>query len=177
MPHADPVVRRAYLKDWNILHLGRYNPRLRRRRAERRRLLIQMAGGKCVDCGYSEHIAPLEFDHRPGEPKAGATSDLLYKAAFDKAISEIAYCDLVCSNCHQIRTWNRLQEGHVKKEAERPEIIEFRRNSPWNKGLTKSDHRIAIYAAKISLSMMGKTPWNKGLTKEMDERVAKNRIP
>lgn len=61
----------------------------------------------CVDCGYAEHHAGLEFDHVPGRgTKSANVMNLLgkgYKALWD----EIAKCDVVCATCHRIRTFNR----------------------------------------------------------------------
>jgi len=44
--------------------------RFRRSKIQRYQLkqkLVDMLGGKCVDCGYNSHLAALDFDHK--EPK------------------------------------------------------------------------------------------------------------
>lgn len=59
----------------------------------------------CVDCGYKEHHAALEFDHVKPR-KRGTVSQQLGKSL--KVIKEeIENCEVVCANCHQIRTWAR----------------------------------------------------------------------
>lgn len=60
----------------------------------------------CLDCGYREHAIALDFDHRPGETKARGGVSALVKSACDWAIvlAEIAKCDVVCANCHRVRT-------------------------------------------------------------------------
>ena len=61
-----------------------------------------------MDCGYRENVAALQFDHRPGETKLftlGNTSNL--KRANAIIWTEIAKCDVVCANCHAIRTATR----------------------------------------------------------------------
>ena len=71
-----------------------------------RALILEVKEKGCVDCGYNKHPAALDFDHRPGVDKKfelalGANRSL-------KAIQqEIAKCDVVCANCHRIRTVNR----------------------------------------------------------------------
>jgi hypothetical protein len=63
----------------------------------------------CADCGYNEHHCALDFDHRPGELKVGTIQNgggWGWKALLE----EIAKCDVVCANCHRIRTYNRIQE-------------------------------------------------------------------
>jgi hypothetical protein len=60
----------------------------------------------CVDCGYNGHPAALDFDHLPGAVKVKSVS-LMWGYAWDKVLAEIAKCEVVCSNCHRIRTAER----------------------------------------------------------------------
>jgi hypothetical protein len=76
------------------------------RQAERMRKIKTDAG--CMDCGYNEHHAGLEFDHR--EPRLGGkTVSQLLGRGWDTVLAEIAKCDVVCAICHNIRTFERLQ--------------------------------------------------------------------
>jgi predicted transcriptional regulator len=61
----------------------------------------------CADCGimYSHYV--LEFDHRPEFKKISNVYRVFKKYGTDKAWQEVAKCDVVCSNCHKIRTWER----------------------------------------------------------------------
>lgn len=63
----------------------------------------------CADCGYCEHHAGLEFDHRDGEVKAGNVAKLSLQGNKTATWAEIAKCDVVCGTCHNIRTWTRRQ--------------------------------------------------------------------
>ena len=62
----------------------------------------------CVDCKGSFPHYVLEFDHLPGTKKLGSPSAVGRRYSIQKAIEEADKCDVVCSNCHSIRTWNRL---------------------------------------------------------------------
>ena len=62
----------------------------------------------CVDCKGSFPHYVLEFDHLPGTEKLGSPSAVGRRYSIQKAIEEADKCDVVCSNCHIIRTWNRL---------------------------------------------------------------------
>jgi hypothetical protein len=64
----------------------------------------------CADCGESFPHFVLEFDHRPGERKFGNVYRVLKKYGWDKAWAEVNKCDVVCSNCHKLRTYAREQE-------------------------------------------------------------------
>ena len=59
----------------------------------------------CADCGGSFHFAAMQFDHLPGFKKLGNVSMMLDKPI--KMREEIAKCEVVCANCHAIRTYNR----------------------------------------------------------------------
>jgi hypothetical protein len=62
----------------------------------------------CADCGFNSHPAALEFDHLPGSTKVRAVS-LLLMGSLKIVFEEIDKCEVVCSNCHRIRTSNRDQ--------------------------------------------------------------------
>ena len=67
----------------------------------------------CADCGYKEHAAALDFDHRPGTKKSftiGHASSK--KELWDKVWDEVAKCDVVCANCHRVRTYVKRAGSH-----------------------------------------------------------------
>jgi len=71
---------------------------------------VKMERG-CADCGIrSDHPEIYDFDHRPGEIKAKSVATLLTSGSFEAFKAEIDKCDVVCSNCHRIRT---RQRGHA----------------------------------------------------------------
>lgn len=60
----------------------------------------------CVDCGYNANAYALEFDHLPGFEKDRTVASLMY-ASWNMIKKEIAKCEVVCANCHAIRTFTR----------------------------------------------------------------------
>lgn len=60
----------------------------------------------CADCGYAEHVAALDFDHRPGTTKV---RDIKHgnTLGWEALLAEVAKCDVVCANCHRVRTYLR----------------------------------------------------------------------
>jgi len=46
----------------------------------------------------------MHWDHRPGTDKLGDVSNLLGRLCKQRVLDEIAKCDLVCANCHAVRT-------------------------------------------------------------------------
>lgn len=61
----------------------------------------------CVDCGYAKHPNALEFDHRPGTDKKFNIGEKVGSRTRTSIWEEIAKCDVVCANCHAIRTAER----------------------------------------------------------------------
>lgn len=68
---------------------------------------IKLARG-CVDCGLKiNHPEVYDFDHLPGVEKSHAVSSLVAKGDRELIDAEIAKCEVVCANCHRIRTASR----------------------------------------------------------------------
>ena len=61
-----------------------------------------------MDCGYNLHPAALEFDHVNGV-KLFNIGEQIGSYSREKLWEEIAKCDVVCANCHAIRTTTRRQ--------------------------------------------------------------------
>jgi hypothetical protein len=64
-------------------------------------------GKPCTDCGGLFAYQVLQWDHRPGLDKLGDVSADFWSRSRDAILAEIAKCDLVCTNCHAIRTFER----------------------------------------------------------------------
>lgn len=77
-------------------------PRLERRA---RLAAVKLAAG-CTDCGYREHPEALHFDHLPGTDKLFNISQLVTRS-WASIEAEIEKCEVVCANCHAVRTANR----------------------------------------------------------------------
>lgn len=80
-------------------------------RVERRRALAKYAQAAkqypCVDCKVQYPYYVMEFDHVRGK-KLGAVCNLINEAVKMEVLqAEIAKCEVVCSNCHSIRTFER----------------------------------------------------------------------
>jgi hypothetical protein len=80
-----------------------------RQRARLRAIIVAAKQRPCQDCGGEFHPWVMEFDHRDGTAKIAAVGDLISHGCTDeKLLNEISKCDVVCANCHRLRTYNRL---------------------------------------------------------------------
>ena len=59
----------------------------------------------CVDCGYNEHPVALQFDHLPEFEKVFTISQTPVSA--ERLEAELLKCEVVCANCHAVRTHER----------------------------------------------------------------------
>ena len=89
----------------------------RERARERKLILIAEMGGRCTDCGWAGHPVTLEFDHVRGEKKHNVAA-LLLAAPMARVREEADKCELVCANCHAIRTYVRREERRSARLAD-----------------------------------------------------------
>jgi len=57
----------------------------------------------CVDCGYKEHHAALQFDHVYGEKKNNVS--WFAGRSMKQLQEEVDKCEVRCANCHAIRSF------------------------------------------------------------------------
>jgi hypothetical protein len=115
--HWCRVCHREYQRAYYEKHKA-YYLELQSKRVERNRRLIRQAKNvPCADCGirYPHYI--MDFDHRPGEKKCfnlsiAAGHPRLSQAKIE---AEIAKCDVLCSNCHRERTYQRRRARRAER--------------------------------------------------------------
>jgi len=99
------IERRAYEK--NKAAILKRSAHYRRRQVAK--LVAQFKEGRpCTDCRQVFPPCVMDFDHRPGVIKCfDLKGQNMSRYALARVMEEIAKCDLVCSNCHRLRTWRR----------------------------------------------------------------------
>jgi hypothetical protein len=85
----------------------KYNKALKLRR---KAWISSLKDKPCVDCGKVYPPCVMDFDHVRGPKLFSIGTDCLYPVA--KLIAEMAKCELVCSNCHRIRTHITRKKGN-----------------------------------------------------------------
>lgn len=64
----------------------------------------------CVDCGESNPIV-LDFDHIGQDKDRSIARAVNDGFSMERLLLEMKKCEVVCSNCHRIRTYNRRIAG------------------------------------------------------------------
>ena len=76
---------------------------------QKRILFIQELKNKpCTDCKQVYPYYVMDFDHVRGEKLFGISSSIQNPVSMARLLAELDKCELVCSNCHRVRT-------HVRK--------------------------------------------------------------
>ena len=114
----------------------------RRKRIMIRALIVNAKDVPCLDCGRRYPTCVMEFDHVRGEKhfelsEAGRGSkgkkdrngkERKRKAGSSSLVAvrdEILKCDVVCANCHRLRTFNGNHHlrNHVEPIDDHPELF------------------------------------------------------
>jgi hypothetical protein len=86
-------------------HPDRVAEKMRRRYEKHRVLVDALKSAPCMDCGNLFPPVCMDFDHVRGNKRQNVS--LMVPYAPEALFDEIAKCDVVCSNCHRIRTQRR----------------------------------------------------------------------
>jgi hypothetical protein len=92
--------------------IGRENPRKDNTGRKKLQWFAEEKDNPCVDCGKSYPFYIMQFDHVPERgPKLFSINKqtINSRLSVDDFKNERTKCDLVCSNCHDNRTWWRSQ--------------------------------------------------------------------
>lgn len=110
MPIKDPEKRRIYAREYRKKNIEKARATLlenkRKMREETRRIREESV---CIDCRVMYPYYVLDFDHRPNEKKLGNIAQLINTLDWKLLRAEMAKCDIVCANCHRVRTQSRKQ--------------------------------------------------------------------
>ncbi len=79
---------------------------LRRRHDRYAQIKNLKEASPCLDCGQHFPYFVMDFDHRDRKSKTRDVSAMVKQMfAWPTVLAEIEKCDLVCTNCHRLRTY------------------------------------------------------------------------
>lgn len=108
MPYADITQQRAA----QAAHQ-------RKKKAMAKAFAVKAKSRPCTDCGVSYPPCVMQFDHVRGVKK-DTVNALLRAGTYAAAKLEILKCEVVCANCHALRTEARRLHALVVKPADTP---------------------------------------------------------
>ena len=72
-------------------------------------------GKPCADCKGTFPPCAMDYDHLPQFRKVDTISQLVRWGSPHRVFAELAKCELVCKNCHAIRTQARIDARRASK--------------------------------------------------------------
>lgn len=91
----------------------RARERQRRMRARRRAKLDEMKDEPCADCGEEYPPYVMDFDHVNGDKEFAISQAIAPNIPAERIEEEVAKCEVVCANCHRIRTHSRREDSYA----------------------------------------------------------------
>lgn len=134
MPYKDPVQQKQAQAAWyqNNKGITRRRARIRNdaHRAALRELVCGLKSAPCADCNSSFPPKAMDFDHVRGNKIANVSILVKDSARATAVLDEIAKCDLVCANCHRMRTFNRRPAGPPHPNPVVADAVNKLKNNP-----------------------------------------------
>lgn len=70
----------------------------------------------CFDCRRRFPPCAMDFDHRDPVTKEQAVTRMIGRSGTKRILAEVAKCDIVCANCHRLRTYARRMAARSVRE-------------------------------------------------------------
>lgn len=111
-----------YIQKYNKVHIKDTRHRNRKRKDKLKIWFNEKFKNKpCKDCNGIFPPCCMDFDHLDGQIKSRTLATLVGEGySKEKILEEVSKCDLICANCHRIRTrsrgWNQWTQCKRMKE-------------------------------------------------------------
>lgn len=113
MPYKDPTdplnIEKARASRRKHYHNNKetYIARAKARTAELSQIVRERKDVPCTDCGERYPFYVMQFDHLDASTKVKDISQLVSYGNLKALLEEMDKCEVVCANCHAIRTFKR----------------------------------------------------------------------
>lgn len=116
MPYKDPEAQKKSQRNYYENNKSLYVKSMQDTRVRRHQYVQDLKeSSPCLDCGQFYHYCVMQYDHRDSSEKIDSVSRLLNRVTMDAVRKEIDKCDLVCANCHAIRSFERKTGKSVQR--------------------------------------------------------------
>lgn len=117
--HKNPGYMLEKQRAWRVNNPGYLGPK---RQANVDRINAMKEVAACADCGNSFPTCCMDFDHVGADKYEEVGTLVSRSAAWDIIAAEIAKCEIVCANCHRIRTRDKGSSAWTRKTLEKDEM-------------------------------------------------------
>lgn len=102
---------------WNARHMTKYAIRIE--------WMWSLKEAPCTDCNIQYPPPAMEWDHVRGVKFMAVSAMTMYSEK--RILAEIEKCDLVCANCHNMRTYNQRKRKEIDYRTEKVKQRDLRR--------------------------------------------------
>lgn len=89
-------------------------------RENRKEYLVNLAGGKCIKCGYNKCLRAMSFHHRnPNEKLFSLDKTSIRYKSLNEILLEYSKCDLLCQNCHSETHEIERNHTNIKNKSQK----------------------------------------------------------
>ena len=106
--HCEP----KYMKLVNLTNIKNRDTKKKLKFLQRYKLFVG-----CALCGYKKHAVALEFDHINPDEKLGTISRAYKGWGRKKLKDEIRKCQVLCSNCHRVKTMENKDNERGRRDG------------------------------------------------------------
>lgn len=110
---ANPTYHKDYLVKWEKKNQEKVKQYRKNRWNKKDEFLTKLKSKPCFDCGNLYPPFAMHFDHRDPKLKVKSISNMMSRSE-SEILKEVSKCDLVCANCHAVRTYKGIHEGKIK---------------------------------------------------------------
>lgn len=103
MPRKDTTARQEYSREWMRKNYTEFAKKKKDRITFQREYIQKAKSIPCKDCHIKKGHWVMQFDHVRGKKICNVSNYARYSVSLKKIDTEIAKCDVVCSNCHADR--------------------------------------------------------------------------
>jgi len=109
MAYKDKEKEKRALRRYYEKNKLAYFLRNKEKRERMREWLREQKSHPCMDCGVQYDPFVMDFDHRDPVTKKYQPHQLIRLSSWSRLKAEVAKCDLVCANCHRLRTLSQIE--------------------------------------------------------------------
>lgn len=108
MAYKDKTKQKEFVRSHYLKNREKYIASTRAKESRQKKMVQNLKVKPCVDCGIEYPYYVMQYDHLDGNLKEASLASIYTKGWSDaRVMLEISKCDVVCANCHAIRTHKR----------------------------------------------------------------------
>lgn len=112
MAYANVEDQRVASRKHYYSNKDKYLERNKKYRIEIKKYIRELKeSNPCLDCSVSYPYYVMDFDHMDGKEKENNINYLSSTGRIGALKKEIVKCEIVCANCHRVRTHDRTKRS------------------------------------------------------------------